>query len=324
MPEEKEKEPQTEEKEDDPLAELLFEEEDKAQTGGKESSAEAQSESEEIVEGEEDSQDSPPGGDQEGEKTPEESSTAEKVASEEEPAEKEESDEKDESQKGEAPVEDDDPLAEILGEDLEEEAPDSSGPVEQGEQEEPEEAEETGEDESAPRKGFSGLILFLLAILVPLIFLGAGLAALWYLYQHPPLPVSQVKAPLPAKAPEKPEAPGKPETPLTTSPIAVEDRKILLLKNFLIPYRRETGEFVFVKAKVLLYFANAKEYEIATRNETIFREEIYRLFKNAPLYVWESKRGAEVLRREIKEYLTKKKIAGVIPEDLEVTGYILK
>jgi hypothetical protein len=148
-----------------------------------------------------------------------------------------------------------------------------------------------------------------------MIFLAGALGALWFLWTHPPIPESPKETPVPETTQE---------SYLVASHIAVEKRQILFLKNFLLPYQRETGEYVFVKAKVLLYFADKRSFQVAQRNEALFREHIYRILKNVPLYVWENKKGRNLVQRELLSYLQKEEIGGVFPEDLEVTGYILK
>ena len=305
MPEEEKKSP-SEESQDDALMDLLFEEEE----GGKKDEAAGPEEagSEEQVE--------------ETEKAEEETASGEETK-EESPAEEGEK-EAEEKEPEDLPGLEEDPLADIL---KEEEGPkkeegepskekgSEAAPKEEGPEEGPEEEVEEEEAESAKKR----FIFLLLAVFIPLIFLAAGLFTLWHLYQNSSPPPQEEVVSKAAPSPEPKEAP-----PLVSSPIAVEDRKILFLKDFLIPYRRETGEFVFVKAKVFLYFANSRDYELAKKNELLLREEIYRLFRNAPLYVWESKKGGEVIKKEIQEYLAKKKIGGVSPVDLEVTGYILE
>ncbi len=299
MPEEKEKAqngaPEKPEEEKDPLEDLLFEEEEKETTSQEVQAEEGPIEKEE---GEDSSSSDAEGAGKEASASPE-SAGNESLEESETP-------------------EEEDPLASILGEEEEEESPETKEELGETAEEEAEASPE--ESPEPPKRSIWGLIFTILAFLIPLLLFGAGVGALWYLYRHPPSLTSKAEArPSPPPSLEEKNAP-----PPSVSPIAVEDRKILFLRNFLIPYRRETGEFVFVKAKVLLYFANSKEFELAKRNETLFREEIYRLFKNTPLYLWESKRGAEVLQREIMAYLTKNRIGGVVPVDLQVTGYILK
>ncbi len=343
MSEDKEKEPQGHSNvEEDPLAELLFEEEASRNPSPEEKTPKEDEEAPAKGEGEappeeEDEKEVPSAeideaSDESDKDKPAEDSkeSVEKVGQEEDDSSEIEDHSEEESEKvEEEPLsqekveEEDDPLATILGED---EFP-LEGDEELNETEEvPEEPPEEVQEEPPPKKGILSSIIVVLAVLVPLLLFGAGLATFWYLYQNPPFLDSGAESKTQPLTPSQPSPANseKPQTPLAVSPIAVEDRKILFLRNFLIPYRRETGEFVFVKAKILLYYANSKEYEIAKQHETILREEIYRLFKNAPLYVWETKQGTEVLRREIKEYLTKKKIGGVVPVDLQVTGYILK
>ena len=314
MPEE-EKRPPSAESEDDALMDLLFEEEE----GGKkeEEARSAEVGSEEQAKETENTKEEAPSEEEAKEEAPVEG--AEGKSGEEGDSQ---GPEKEETKDLIGPEED--PLAEILGEEGPEEAekpsaeeagPEVAPPKEEGPEEEGLEEGEEEEAESPKKK----ILFFLLALFVPLVLLLAGLFTLWQLYQNPSLPPKEESAPKASPPPEPQKEP-----PLVSSPIAVEDRKILFLKDFLIPYRRETGEFVFVKAKVFLYFANSRDYELAKKNELLLREEIYRLFRNAPLYVWESKKGAEVIKKEIKEYLAKKKIGGVSPVDLEVTGYILE
>ena len=290
---------QAAEAQEDPLAGLVEEEEETASASGEPSTEEAESSQAQGSRAQE--EESPPA---------EEEGGPEEEAPKEETTQAEGQDEKFEE----------DPLASILDEE--------EGEVEEEpEEEEKEEAEEAEEEETGPQAGEGGrfrILGFVLAAVFLLILAGAGIFTFYHLYRNPLVPsAAQAETPV-TPAGEKVDEKGPEEAPLVTAPIAVEDRKILFLKDFLIPYRRETGEFVFVKAKVLLYFANSKEWEKAKRNEKLYREEIYRLFKNAPLYVWESKQGTKVIQREVKEYLTKKMIGGVVPVDLEVTGYILK
>ncbi len=293
---------QAAESQEDPLAGLVEEEEETTSFSGEQSAEEVKPAQTQESQGQE--EETPPA---------EEEGGPEEGAPEEGAPQAEEQDEKFEE----------DPLASILDE---EEAETEEEPEEE-EAEETEEAEEEEETEPQAREGGRFRMLgFVLAAVFLLILAGAGIYTFYHLYRNPLIPSpASIQAETPAtSAGKKVAEKGPEEAPLVTAPIAVEDRKILFLKDFLIPYRRETGEFVFVKAKVLLYFANSKEWEKAKKNEKLYREEIYRLFKNAPLYVWESKQGAKVIQREVKEYLTKKMIGGVVPVDLEVTGYILK
>ncbi len=207
----------------------------------------------------------------------------------------------------------DDPLASLLDEESDLPEPEGEEEPQEDEREEDDEAEVA--EEKSSRKD---LFLTLASILAVFLLLGGGLVTIWYLWQHPP----ETKLPPPVASPAEPKE--ETTSPLTSSPIAVEDRKILFLKNFLIPYQRETGEYLFVKAKVLLYYANDRAFTLAKKNEPLLREHIYRLLKNVPLYVWESKKGEALVRKELLSYLTKKEIGGVVPQDLEVTGYILK
>ena len=225
------------------------------------------------------------------------------------PSESPSSEEKETEKKEEA---EEDPLASLLEEDKEEQENEEDFDLteEEGEDEEGDEEE----DSSSKR----ALVFTILSLLAVFILLASGVGALWYLWQHPPLPATQVSQP----QPQVPQA--KEEPPLVASPIGVENRQILFLKNFLLPYQRETGEYVFVKAKVLLYFENKRDLTLAQKNIPLFREHIYRILKNVPLYVWENKKGAKVINQELLTYLKKREIGGVAPQDLEVTGYILK
>ncbi|AEH44077.1 flagellar basal body-associated protein FliL [Thermodesulfatator indicus DSM 15286] len=213
-----------------------------------------------------------------------------------------------------------DPLASLLDEELlEEESEETSDTKEDLPKDEDEDEDKNEVEEESTSS--SGIVWLVLAILTPALIFSAGVFTFFKLYRKPIATISQEKpikteAPLPKKT--------EPEAPLVSSPIAVETRKMLLLKNFLIPYRKTTGENVFVKAKVILYFANKRDYEIAKRNELLFREHLYRLLRNVPLYVWENPRGEETIRKEFLDYLTKKKIADVVPVDAKITGYILK
>ncbi len=210
----------------------------------------------------------------------------------------------------------DDPLAGLLDE-SEELAEDEIGG--ESEEEEREEGGEPSGESVSKESSRKGLFLTVASILSVLILWAGGLMTLWYLWQHPPETQSLIREDLNEASSEN-----KSSAPLTSAPFAVEDRKILFLKNFLIPYQRESGEYLFVKAKVLLYYSNERDFTIAKKNEALLREHIYRLLKNVPLYVWESKKGEPLIRKELLSYLAKKEIGGVVPRDLEVTGYILK
>ncbi len=270
--------------------------------------------------------------DQQAEEAEQAEEEEQEASSEEETTDEEEEDEDGEGSNEREPeppaadLPEDDPLAGLLDEEElpEVEDPDEAEEAEEELEEEEEEDDEEGEEKSAGSSR-KELLLTVASILAVLILLGGGFMTLWYLWEHPPVPqgASMVSLTTP-EPPQEEKASTETSTPLTSSPIAVEARKILFLKNFLIPYQRDTGEYIFVKAKVLLYYANERDYAIAKKNEPLLREHIYRLLKNVPLYVWESKKGEPLVRRELLSYLTKKEIGGVVPQDLEVTGYILK
>lgn len=225
-----------------------------------------------------------------------------------------------ESSGGGGEVPEDDLLASLL-EEAEEEESEETAP-EETEEEHSESSTNKETSEEAPPQGHnkSFLILFVLGMLLILGLTAVGGVVLWRLWHVP------VVSPPPSQESPKAEAlgPVRPEPPLVTAPIGVEDRKLLILENFLIPYQRETGEYVFVKAKALLYFDDDKDFVKAKRNVTLWREQVYQILKNVPLYVWESRKGGEVVRKELLAYLKKKRLDGIVPVDLEVTGYILK
>ncbi len=204
----------------------------------------------------------------------------------------------------------DDLLASLLDEAEEEEA------LSETDQPEDQDKDKEKDEDEAPRsKVFWGL--FALGLLVILGLLAAGGVVLWHLW-HAPL------APPPPPKPKVSQTPKpKAEPPLVVAPI-VPERKLLILDNFLIPYQRETGEYVFVKAKALLYFANDRDFVKVQKDLTLWREQVYQVLKNIPLYVWENRKGEEVVRKQLLSYLKKVRPDGIIPVDLEVTGYILK
>ncbi|OAG28647.1 hypothetical protein [Thermodesulfatator autotrophicus] len=267
--------------------------------------------------------------DEEGEVSPSETSAAETDEAKDSEAIKEEPDKKLDVEKekntGEdgAPLPGEDPLASLLDEELLEEEDtsesekDSSQEGDSKDKDEKDEPEDKDEEEQASKLGIVWLVL---AILIPAILLASGVFTFLKLYQQPLVTI-------PEKEPAKPETPppkAEKQVPLVASPIAVESQKMLLLKNFLIPYQKNSGENVFVKAKVILYFANKRDYEMAKRNELLLREHLYRLLRNVPLYVWENPQGEKIIKKEFLNYLTKKKIADVVPIDVKVSGYILK
>ncbi|WP_022852799.1 hypothetical protein [Thermodesulfatator atlanticus] len=286
--EEKEKEKNEDQEEKDPLADLLVEEEE---------------------EGEE-------------KEEPEESEAKKGTEAESEDAEEKDADEEVKQEKKEGPPEDfEDPLASILGEEESLEEPQEEDSKKEEKDEAPQEEQET--EAEAPSRGKLVFVFWILAILIPLIFLGAGVFTLMQLMKQPVgLYPQKEKAPSKVQVPQKKEQ--EPEPPVVSSPIAVEGRKILFLKDFLIPYRRETGEYLFVKAKVMLYFAKEVDYLRAQKNKALFREELYRLLRNVPLYLWENPKGAKVIEREFMDYLTKKKIGDVVPVEIKISGYVLK
>ncbi len=183
-----------------------------------------------------------------------------------------------------------------------------------------EEKEGSAKSEEELEKGSKfSLVFFIIGMSIISALIGGGGFLIWYLWQVPGINLQFKSTNFQNQKNSTSE-----EEPFVTPPIGVENRKLLVLENFLIPYQRETGEYVFVKAKVLLYFENDRDYFIAKKNKTLWREYIYRVLKNVPLYVWEDKRGEKVVHKELWSYLKKKEIDGITPVDLEVTGYILK
>ncbi len=203
----------------------------------------------------------------------------------------------------------DDLLASLLDEAEEEEAEEEKPQVQEGQK-----ADSKPEDQEAPRSKVFW-ILFASGLLLILGLLGTGVVVLWRLWQAPLTP--------PPKPPVSQTSKPKAEAPLVVAPI-VPERKLLILDNFLIPYQRETGEYVFVKAKALLYFGNDKNFVQVQKDLTLWREQVFQVLKNIPLYVWENRKGEEVVRKQLLSYLKKVHPDGIIPVDLEVTGYILK
>ncbi len=222
----------------------------------------------------------------------------------------------------ETPSEEDDLLASLL-----EEAQDEQNIEEEieelTEEEEPPEREDSDEKLEETKKNRFITILFVLGMMTIAALLTSGGIVFWYLWHTP---VEQESLPPVAKngPAEQEVSSNKATVPLVSTPIGVEDRKLLVLKNFLIPYQRETGEYVFVKAKVLLYFTNDHDYSAAQKKEILWREYVYQILKNVPLYVWENPNGSKVVQKELLSYLRKKQIGGIVPSDLEINAYILK
>ncbi len=222
----------------------------------------------------------------------------------------------------EAPSEEDDLLASLLEEAQEEENIEDI-PEELAEEEEPPEREDP-EEKAEEKKGNRFLtILFVAGMIMIIGLLAVGGIVLWYLW-HTPVEQKSLPAVEGNNLAEQEVSPTKATVPLVSAPIGVEDRKLIVLENFLIPYQRETGEYVFVKAKVLLYFTNDHDYSAAQKKEILWREHVYQILKNVPLYVWENPNGSKVVQKELLTYLRKKQIGGIVPFDLEINAYILK
>jgi len=225
----------------------------------------------------------------------------------------------------ETPSEEDDLLASLLEEAQEEESEESEEEIveELAKKEEAPKREDPEEKEEGEKGNRFLAILFVLGMVMITGLLAGGGVLLWYLWHVPfeqkPLPVGKEE-----KLAEQSVSSTKSSVPLVTAPIGVEDRKLLVLENFLIPYQRETGEYVFVKAKVLLYFINDHDYSAAQKKEVLWREHVYQILKNVPLYVWENPNGSKIVQKELLTYLRKKQIDGIVPFDLEINAYILK
>lgn len=223
----------------------------------------------------------------------------------------------------EASSEEDDLLASLLEEAQEEENIEDKISEDLAEEEELPEREDS-EEKPEEKKGNRFLtILFVAGMIVITGLLAVGGIVLWYLW-HTPIEQKSLPAVEGKNLAEQEVSPTKAIVPLVSTPIGVEDRKLLVLENFLIPYQRETGEYVFVKAKVLLYFTNNHDYSAAQKKEVLWREHVYQILKNVPLYVWENPNGSKVVQKELLTYLRKKQIDGIVPCDLEINAYTLK
>ncbi len=241
-----------------------------------------------------------------------------------------------ESPKGGVPLEED-PLADL---NTPPEEPDDLGAPEEPPREPPKEPpeellraleaevkeeEEPVEETPAPKSLWSWWPLAGIAICI-LGILGA-IYTFWRL-THPSKEVTVVvAAPSPGRESSEVSSPPLTESarePLGSLPTKLPTEYSLVLKHFLIPLQSEGGAPVFVKATVVLYFEDQKEVLLARKLETPYRGIIFETFKNIPFYYWRSKEGVSKIKKVLKEALKKKAPQGLVPKDIEVTGYILK
>ncbi|GEM_PF-2233110 len=172
-------------------------------------------------------------------------------------------------------------------------------------------------EEAEAEKGKIAFLAPLVGIFLVFIALIGGVIVLWRLWHLP------VILPKKAQVPKKKEvSTPKVQPPLVVAPI-VPERKLLILDNFLIPYQRENGDYAFVKSKILLYFSDDKSFLRVQKDITLWREQVYQVLKNIPLYVWQDPKGKDVVRKQLLSYLKKVRPDGIVPVDLEVAGYIL-
>ncbi len=217
------------------------------------------------------------------------------------------------------------PSDDLLASLLEEEAEDSQEEelVSQGDDPSSEGAEAHAEKSSPPgeeaeaEKGNIAFLAPLVGIFLVFIALIGGVIVLWRLW-HLPVILPNTAQVLKKKEVSTPKA----QPPLVVAPI-VPERKLLILDNFLIPYQRENGDYAFVKSKILLYFSDDKSFLRVQKHITLWREQVYQVLKNIPLYVWQDPKGKDVVRKQLLSYLKKVRPDGIVPVDLEVAGYIL-
>ncbi len=181
--------------------------------------------------------------------------------------------------------------------------------------------------EEKKAKGWLGKVFLILGMLVVLGAIGAGAFVLWNMLRSPaPLSVQEPSVSVPKPPSQETKVSPKPlEKEPTPTVIPVEPYEYALsLRKFLIPLQSEGGAPVFVKATVVLYFNTQKEVKLAKKLESPFRGIIFDTLKQIPFYYWRTPEGIKRIKEAVLKVLKENAPQGLVPADVQVTGYILK